>query len=81
MDAPELNKPRPVTPVAAVVVSTPTKGYRTSEFWLTAAAQVFLGLNTAHVWTYVRPQWATLIAQGVTIGLYSLSRGWAKSGK
>lgn len=52
----------------------------TSEFWLTIVAQVFLTLNTTGAWTYVHPQWVSLITQGVVLGGYTLSRGWAKSG-
>lgn len=53
---------------------------RTSEFWLQNLAQVFLTLNTTGIWTYVHPQWVSLIAQGIVLGAYTLSRGWAKSG-
>lgn len=52
----------------------------TSEFWLHLIAQVFFTLNTTGAWTYVHPQWASLIAQGGILGAYTLSRGWAKSG-
>ncbi len=73
-----------VTPVASSPTPTPTKvvkpGYLTTEFWLTALAQLFLTLNTAGVWHYVHPAWASMVVQGAVLGLYSLSRGWAKSG-
>ena len=54
-------------------------GIETSEFWLHNVAQVFLTLNTVGIWTYVHPQWASLIVQGGVLGAYTLSRGWAKS--
>lgn len=55
-------------------------GVLTTEFWLQLVAQVFLTLNSTGAWTYVHPQWASLIAQGGVLGAYTLSRGWAKSG-
>lgn len=75
-----------VTPTPVPPAPTPTPvggvkpGYLTTEFWLTVLAQVFLTLNSAGIWTYVHPQWVSLVVQGGVLGGYSVSRGWAKSG-
>lgn len=65
---------------ATVASSTPgvKPGVLTTEFWLNNIAQVVLFLNTAGVWKYVHPQWATLIVQGGVLGLYTISRAWVK---
>lgn len=70
----------PATPNAPPPPSSSVKpGYRTTEFWLQNLAQVFLTLNTVGVWTYVHPQWVSLVTQGAVLGAYTLSRGWSKS--
>lgn len=70
------------SPVQSAPSPPPTvkDGVQTSEFWLHNVAQVFLTLNTVGIWTYVHPQWVSLVVQGAVLGAYSLSRGWAKSG-
>lgn len=70
----------PTVPAVTVPVTRVKPGLLTTEFWLSLIASLFLTLNTTGAWTYVHPQWASLIAQGVIIGAYTFSRGWAKSG-
>lgn len=49
-----------------------------TEFWMHIALQLFLILNTAHVWTYMSPKWSGIAQAAIYIG-YALSRGIAKS--
>jgi hypothetical protein len=55
----------------------PTRGIRTSEFWLHGILQVILLLNTIDVWSYM-PQKYTVLVQGILGAAYAGSRGLAK---
>ena len=54
-------------------------GHKTTEFWVMLAVNVINLLNIANVWNFVPNKYSALVMTAVT-GLYSLSRGWAKSG-
>lgn len=54
-------------------------GTKTTEFWLTIAAQIIFSLNTLEIWTYMPTKWSGLI-QAAVLAAYTVSRGWAKSG-
>jgi hypothetical protein len=63
-----------------VAILTPTKGSKTTEFWLHGVLQVILLLNTINVWSYM-PQKYTVIVQGILYVAYAGSRGAAKLGQ
>jgi len=62
------------------MVVTPTKGMKSSEFWMHAILQVILLLNTIDVWSYM-PQKYTVMVQGILGAAYAGSRGLAKLGQ
>lgn len=58
---------------------TPTRGMRSSEFWMHAILQVIFMLNTINVWSYM-PSKYTVMAQSILGAAYAGSRGLAKLG-
>lgn len=54
-------------------------GIFTTELWLTLVINFIMFLNMIEVWTLVPDKWAGII-MAVVSGLYTISRGWAKSG-
>lgn len=59
---------------------TPTKGMKSTEFWMHGILQVILLLNTINVWSYM-PQKYTAMVQGILYAAYAGSRGLAKLGQ
>lgn len=53
-------------------------GVITTEFWTTQAVNLVALLNAAGVWNLMPKQYSVAV-MGIVTGLYSLSRGWAKS--
>lgn len=59
---------------------TPTKGMKSTEFWLHAGLQIVLMLNTVNAWSYM-PSKYTALVQGILYAAYAGSRGLAKLGQ
>lgn len=55
----------------------PKPGIKTTEFWMHAALQIILLLNTINVWSYM-PAKYTVLVQGILGAAYAGSRGLAK---
>lgn len=54
-------------------------GTKTTEFWTMIVVNIINLLNMMNVWNFVPNRYSAVLMAGVT-GLYTLSRGWAKSG-
>lgn len=60
--------------------TTETKiSFKTSEFWIHLALQIFFLLNTAQIWSYMPTKYSGLI-QAIMAAGYMMSRGVAKNG-